>query len=431
MSTLRLGCHDAGAIDDKDAYLRRFHDWPQNFGFRGETNGRWRPFRGLAGSPVRDLQSLLRRIGFYPYGELDGVYGYRTQSSVRLFQEYVTVASAGRDGKSDHHDSDSQDDKSVNDVGGVDGVVGPRTRDALDTWDTEGKRLSIQGAGDGGHDGGGEESPEYSQAFEGLNQLRELFRTSTLKGIKLLNRHADGSSSRVVQDWHFDKNDIHLVGIRRNENEVFVADDGGRPRRANDDIFVLLINGKRLVFRGSTNPSPRIAGRPDQAFILRGQHEYRFGWHKLSTLNEPSTTRVYRAFKPLGPGPLVVRTRDDLLTEASFEHTSANPLINIHWSGSGTVNWSAGCQVIAGLKYIDFRNEVVDLSGRASRAYADLSSTRTRGAYNVLLDAMTVFAKRPQPDGDTVLFTLLYEKDVKRTAAGAPIDFDDTIRRLS
>ncbi len=133
----------------------------------------------------------------------------------------------------------------------------------------------------------------------------------------------------------------------------------------------------------------------------------------------------------MAAGPLIVRAVGDLLTDRSFESCQRNNAINIHWSGAGARNWSAGCQVIAGLKYIDFRNELVDLTGRAASGYRDLSGSKTRGAYNVLIDAITMAARDIRTGGDPILYTLLYERDVRRTAAGGVVDFDETIRRLS
>ena len=51
-----------------------------------------------------------------------------------------------------------------------------------------------------------------------------------------------------------------------------------------------------------------MAGRKDAAFLIRGQHEYRFGWHKISTVGS-NTVKAYRAFKTKSnKGVLVVRT---------------------------------------------------------------------------------------------------------------------------
>ena len=38
---------------------------------------------------VAEVQRGLATIGFFPGGKVDGICGYRTQSAIRLFQEYV------------------------------------------------------------------------------------------------------------------------------------------------------------------------------------------------------------------------------------------------------------------------------------------------------------------------------------------------------
>ncbi len=396
---LSLGCCDQGSVSDPKEYLSKFHEWqlpaPK---FRGEKSGEWIDFQNVTGTSVRAAQEQLRELGFFPHGAIDGVYGYRTQSAVRLFQEYVCTV----------------EDRA--DIGDVDGVLGDITRSHLDRWVEAGMRPAW-----------GPPSPDYTAAMAGLTQLKQYFSSSGLdEEIRLLNDHAAGTSSLPVEAWRYAEDDIHLVGVRRNVE--------GTTKRGNDDLFVLLVHGMRMVFRGSTDPTPEKAKRSDAAFLLRGQHRYRFGWHKVAEMAKHplDPAQVYRAFKPKDPaGPLVVRTIADRLTDKSFQKAEANPGINIHWSGSGTSNWSAGCQVVAGLKYIDFTNALRDLSGRAAVAYGDLGSKKTRGAYNVLVDMLTVFATDAGPGGDTLYYTLLYERDVHHTEAGALVDFPATIKRLS
>ena len=38
---------------------------------------------------VAEVQEGLQAIGFFPNSKVDGIYGYRTQSAIRLFQEYL------------------------------------------------------------------------------------------------------------------------------------------------------------------------------------------------------------------------------------------------------------------------------------------------------------------------------------------------------
>ena len=232
-----------------------------------------------------------------------------------------------------------------------------------------------------------------------------------------------------MADWKFDSNDIHLIGIRRDDTSVILKN--GKFVRRNDDIFVLLVNGVRFVFQGSTDPSPSMANREDAAFLIRGQHEYRFGWHKISTIGS-DTVKVYRAFRPKSSnGVLVVRARNGQMTPSSYAHgAQANSSINIHWGGAGTTNWSAGCQVIAGSKYKNIRNETVDLSKSASPGYAALN-LKTRGAYNVLIDAATVFADDFRcSSSDTLYYTLLYENDLTKVRDSAGMDFKQLITDL-
>lgn len=87
------------------------------------------------------------------------------------------------------------------------------------------------------------------------------------------------------------------------------------------------------------------------------------------------------------------------------------PDINIHWSGIGTTNWSAGCQVIEGRRYLNHRGVVVDCTAFASPGYAGLGS-KTRGAFNVLLDVITMFAPSNAISGTRVNYTLLHERDL-------------------
>jgi len=189
----------------------------------------------------------------------------------------------------------------------------------------------------------------------------------------------------------------------------------------------------RLVFRGSTDPSPSMAKRDDAAFLIRGQHEYRFGWHKLSTVGGSSDVKVYRAFKPRAlPGPLVVRASGGQLLPSSYAAgATANYSINLHWSGSGTSNWSAGCQVIAGLKYKNFRNQIIEMRDIAAPSYGALGN-KTRGAYNVLIDLITVFSRDCRcSSSEPVCYTLLYESDLSHAPGGSGIDFPALVRDLS
>ena len=404
MASFNLACIDRDAHCDwnalKDRYLEGGGDVR---GFRSEIGTDWcKEPKTISDSEIaslgtiRELQHKLRATGFMPHGEIDGIYGYRTLSSLRLFQEYVR----GIEG-----------DNSMD----VDGIFGPGTNKVLNSWVSSNKTADWA-----------DPHGRYKKAMAGLPRIKEYFLDSDLKEVKLLNQRAAISDSRAVKDWTFDPGEVHLVGIRRRVDYTKV-DHKERTVRENDDLFVLLVNGMLWVFRGSTDPSPYMADRKDIPFLLRGQHEYRNGWHQWS--REAS----YRAFRPVNKGVLVVRSLDgNQLSDASYDQIQEpNPTINIHWSGAGGFNYSAGCQVIAANHYKDFRNETVDLTDRVSIGQKDLSSKKTRGAYNTMLDLVTVFQKESGRKGSKLLYTLLWEEDVGNALGDTEADFAGAVKALT
>lgn len=381
-STLKLGCVDRNARPSETGrYFRKIHEEPMlaRDEFRGEKTSHWIPFNQMDGTEVRELQSRLRDFGFYPNSEIDGIFGYETQSSVRLFQENVrNVEEAIK-------------------IGTPDGIVGPNTLRALDRWNAEGKQsdwadVSSQNP-----------TAEFQYWMELLNQYRQTNLQQPVNlVVELLNAFDRPADSAKVADWNTDSSEIHVVGIRRPEwrkNQV----------RRNDDLFVLLVNGLVFKFFGSTDPNPVQAKRPDEAYLIRGQHRYRFGWHKLDYME-----KVYRAFRPASHGVLIGRDFDDddvLDDEDIRKGLQANAAINIHWSGAGTGNWSAGCQVIDGSRYISHLDKKVDCSPYAAGSYKTLPQ-KTRGAYNLFLDLITAFAPDASiRNGSSILYTLIYDRD--------------------
>lgn len=330
---------------DRSAVVLPFHDWTSKpTRFRDEPNNTWRSLTAKPGKHVATMQRRLRTIGLNPNGPIDGIFGYRTQSAVRLFQEYVHTI-----------DGDAG-------IGTADGIAGRNTHTRIQQWIDSGKIADWVPADN-----------MQSEIFTGLQQLRDHYLSSPPDPATTALRNFNGATStRQIEDWSFNPADTHLIGIRRDDTSLVL--NNGKFVRRNDDIFVLLINGIRIVFRGSTDPSPKMAGREDAAFLIRGQHEYRFGWHKLSSIGS-QTEKVYRAFKPKSnSGVLVVRAKNGQLTPSSFANGAhSNFSINIHWSGSGTSNWSAGCQVMAGKRYKNIKNEIIDLSASASPGYAGLA----------------------------------------------------------
>ena len=119
---------------------------------------------------------------------------------------------------------------------------------------------------------------------------------------------------------------------------------------------------------------------------------YTFGWHKVT--NEK---KIYRALRPASEGVLVFRDKDgnQALTEADLVKgldATPNKTINIHWSGIGKTNFSAGCQVIAGASYINDKKTLINCRHFASTSYGELGGRKTRGAYNLLADLILTYA---------------------------------------
>ena len=126
---------------------------------------------------------------------------------------------------------------------------------------------------------------------------------------------------------------------------------------------------------------------------------------------------VYRALKPKSTGVLIVRdsNRDDALTKTDLEgELTNNNSINVHWGGRGVSNWSVGCQVICGARYVNHHNEMIDCSAFAASSYRFLGTKQrnvyqTKGAYSVLVDLVTAFS-----GSDHVIdYMLIYEDDLK------------------
>lgn len=380
MSVLKLGNFDQTASQaEVNSYFNATHDTSMRKQCRGEKDDEWFSMTQVPGSGVKELQLALRDFGFMPHGSINGIFGYRTMSAARLFQEYVRSIEGHRD------------------MEPPDGVVGPKTQAHIRRWAAAGQKADWAGAGPQNP------TPEFTYWLEALRLFKRVNETTPVsKVISMVSNFAGASDSVKVSDWKFDPEDVHLVGIRRKEN--FSAN-----KRSNDDIFVLLVNGLVFKFYGSTDPCPTISGRADEPYIVRGQHEYRFGWHLLG-----KQQRCYRAFEPATAGVLVCRDlqNDNAFTDTDLTRLSVNNTINIHWSGSGTSNWSAGCQVVAGARYINHRNQKIDCSSFAAVNYSQLPG-KTRGAYNVLVDLVTAFAPSPvMTSGTKLLYTLVDEEDL-------------------
>lgn len=390
--TIRLGVVDADALPpDPRAYFGAIHEPAMiaNAGlrFRDEKKSAWTPFTPVAQHPVAALQQFLKAAGFFPFGKIDGICGYRTTAAIRLFQEYVR--------------SVEQDAT----IGVPDGIYGPNTDRHVQRWKQDGRTADWKGASSQ------QPQPEYRVWMGLLHAARDAYRARPTDLLKKIAAFPHPSDTAAVAQWDFDPARIHLVGIRRNESAPLNPDG----RRATDDVFVLLINGLVFKFFGTTDPgtSTNAAGAP---FLVHGQHAYRFGWHK-----QADRDIVYQALKPLSTGVLVVRDRSRDLVLSQQEHFGGalerNDSINIHWGGrGGTANWSAGCQVICGRAYINHHDATVDCAPFAAAGYSALGTRvgglyQTKGAYSVLADLVTAFSG----DVHAVSYTLLYEPDLERS----------------
>ncbi|MDN3493544.1 peptidoglycan-binding domain-containing protein [Winogradskyella bathintestinalis] len=408
MATLYLGsCDKRRRPTNPKEFLKPYHIdglLLDKVTFRDDDRTKWRSFREGTDDAVENLQRFLFKAGFMPRAAFDGVFGYVTQAAVRLFQEYVRTM---------------ENFKTMV----PDGIVGSGTMSHVDRWKNENK-VSEWGSFTG-------ENPTeaYTNWMQLLHKAKDHYTNNPGPILKHLNGLRKTYASIKPADWKFDTNDIHLIGIRRKQTESAV-------RRENDDLFILLINGMAFTFWGSTDASVNMAGRKHEAFLIEGQHRYRFGWHKISV-----EQKIYRALKPLDSrGVMIIRDWDDdnAYTDkdikvkdrnGNLKGMLVNPSINIHWTGIGHSNFSAGCQVIAGKSYLNHKNELQDCSKFASTSYGGLttSNKRTKGAYNVFTDLVLCYA----PDKVTDLhYTLGRETSLEWSENFGAQYASDTLKRL-
>lgn len=334
--------------------------------FRDEANGAWNNFSPVPGTTVRELQQFLKDAGFMPKANVDGIFGYATQAAVRLFQEYVRTI---------------EKDASI---GAPDGIVGEGTLGHINKW----KRDRPGFVSEWGRATSQNPSEEFRQWISLLAKAKQFYQSNPNPIVEHLNAYQKRTDTRKVRDWDTAAESIHLIGIRSGQEASLARNE----RRQNDDLFVLLIKGMVFKFWGSTDPNPGMSDRSEIPFLIEGQHNYQFGWHKIS-----DEKTVYRALRPLSTGVLVFRDRnaDKALTEADIVKgldKDPNTTINIHWSGIGNTNFSAGCQVIAGKSYVNDKKELVNCTPFAASSYRDLGGRIGRGAYNVFADLILSYA---------------------------------------
>lgn len=395
MSSLNLGNYDTGAMPaDKAQFLSLYHAsmsgaLKKKLRFRDEGNGVWRDFREAPGTKIREIQQFLKDAGFMPKANVDGVFGYATQAAVRLFQEYLRTIEGDVT------------------IGAPDGIVGPNTLRHMEKWKQEkaGKESFV---GEWGRTGARNPSPEFNRWIELLRRAKEFYLANSNPILAHIEQFSQPTDTRKVIAWDTEPETIHLIGIRTNETN-------SDKKRRNDDLFVLLINGMVFKFWGSTDPNPDLAERSDIPFLIESQHHYQFGWHKVG-----DETTVYRALRPVSAGVLVFRdkNKDRRLTEEDILaglDKAPNTTINIHWSGIGHYNFSAGCQVIAGKSYLNNRGQLVDCTPHAATSYKELGGAKGRGAYNVFADLVLTYAP---PGVHTLAYTLGRDETLARFDPG-------------
>ena len=397
-------------MPDWDAYFKKYHHdemkpWSRRRQFRKEMLKDWAklstrtPDKKHPGFTVRYLQNFLKNSGFGPYMKVDGICGYRTFSSLRLFQEYVRSV-----------------DKEAG-IGFPDGIAGKKTFRFLKKWEKKDKKAAWVNRNIG------PESPssEYVQWLDLLKKVQQHQLSQMSTALQLIEDFDQPTDTRKVHEWDFHLGHTHLIGIRRKQGV-------SRRDRENDDVFVLLVNGMVLKFFGTTDPHTVLGrGRTEGApFLTRGQHLYHYGWHKVGDKD-----KIYRALQPNsnyseGKGVLIFRDKDNdglKSGDLNSQQLQLNDTINIHWGGTrtkGFSNWSAGCQAICGLSYINPLNQLIDCKAFAASRYQELGKKlfkvnrfkgvrQTFGAYSLLIDMLIVFAS---PESTQVHYTLLYEDDL-------------------
>lgn len=411
METLKIGHYDRGAApDDWKDYLSSYHEGAMRTdAFRADKNSAWNKPVELTGKPVSKLQAALNSLGYLPQDRVDGIFGYRTMAAVRLFQEYMRTVGGQPE------------------LGAPDGLVGPNTRRALKAaldndlkcrWMTTSRR----------------NDQAWLDVLEKAKRQYVGDYQSILPG--LFDRQSDTLSPSA---WKTNRQPVHLIGIRRTAWAASLDQSG---RRLNNDVFIVIANGRVMRCFGSTDPDPHWSSNPRGIpFLCKGQHAYRFGFHRM----KDNAAKCYRAFRPASTGVMVVRdsNADKRLSKGDKLDSAPNPTINLHWSGRGTSNWSAGCQVIGGAVYIDDKDNVVDYWDHASVGYAGIGSRANRGAYDVMFSWMSVCAPDITKSG-RICYTLIEEDDLKifspalhqatiadfGAAAATVASHDSRIRRL-
>ena len=194
---IRLGTCDQDCIPrDRRQYFRHIHE-PSMLGknlFRGEREGRWLNFT-KSGESVIDLQRFLKQVGFMPFGKMDGLCGYRTASSMRLFQEYVRTV------------------EGETSIGSADGVFGPAGSSHVERWQRDGIRADWDDCSSD------RPSPEYTKWMGLLQKVKKHYLIEATTLLRKVNDFSQVSDTPKVADWDLNPNRTHLIGVRRDETK--------------------------------------------------------------------------------------------------------------------------------------------------------------------------------------------------------------------
>ena len=397
----RVDEHVTSTTAERKDYLDLYHH-PAGFvdgqqRFRDDTRNLWRPWEVLPGRRITALSHFLRQAGFMPYASHDGVFGYVTQAAVRLFQEYVRTTEQ----TTKHADETTL---------WPDGVVGPHTTAHIRRWQSQGLRCRWDERS---------ATADHNRWIDGLNRIKAQYAAGPGHQLRVVSALSERGDTLLPRDWSFAPNDPQLIGIRYHDQQPLTSTQ----RRAADDLFVLLINGRTFYFTGSVDANPACRR---EAYLIEGQHRYRFNWHNIGPSRRD---RIYKAARPASRGVIVARdvhghnalTDDNLLDGIDPQ---PNPTINIHWNGLGLSNWSAGCQVISGSSYRNDLGQRVDCSAFTARNDGQRGTRRreggprlTMGAYTVLSDLLLCYTP-PDPAGQkpTFRYTLLHSNLLQKVS---------------
>jgi len=154
----------------------------------------------------------------------------------------------------------------------------------------------------------------------------------------------------------------------------------------------------------------------------------RLGWHMFS-----NSRKIYKALEPASKGVLVFRdvNHDNALTQAGISQgiQVPNNTINIHGSGVGSFNFSAGCQVIAGKSYENAVGEKISCADFAAKNNRELGAPyfKTKGAHNVRADLIVAYS--PLQPQYTLRYTLGRES-ILSNVLGMKVDLAGLIHEV-